>query len=141
MEVRRATEADPVALRPLWEQFTAEATFAPYPGVPFEPRLVTDHLALIAEEDGEVVGTVYANTASPDYGFVFGLYVRPEARRRGIARALMRAIAAELRSEGRSYVVLSVDTPNQAARVLDDRLGFVDSARILRAEVDQLLET
>jgi ribosomal protein S18 acetylase RimI-like enzyme len=70
---------------------------------------------------------------------VFGLYTRPEARRRGVAKALMRAIASVLRDEGRRYVVLSVDTPNEKARALYDRLGFEDAARMLRAEVDALL--
>jgi hypothetical protein len=37
MEIRRATEADADAMRELWDEFTAEATFTPYPGSPFEP--------------------------------------------------------------------------------------------------------
>src|ERR671918_281360 len=112
MKIRRATEADTEVMRRLWDDFTDEATFAPYPGNPFQPALVTDHIALLAEEDGEPVGTVYANLASPHFGFVFGLYTVPTARRRGVARALMREIAAVLRDEGRQHVLLSVDTPN-----------------------------
>jgi ribosomal protein S18 acetylase RimI-like enzyme len=139
MEIRRATEADLHVMRRLWNDFTAEATFTPYPGSAFDQSLVTKHIALVAESAGNVVGTVYANTASPDFGYVFGLYTRPEARRRGVAKALMRAIASVLRDEGRRYVVLSVDTPNEKARALYDRLGFEDAARMLRAEVDALL--
>lgn len=86
-----------------------------------------------------MVGTVYANTVSPDFGYVFGLYTRRDARRRGVAKALMRAIASVLHDEGRRYVVLSVDTPNENARALYDQLGFEDAARMLRAEVDALL--
>ena len=71
---------------------------------------------------GRVGCCVYVNLASESFGFVFGLYVRPEARRRGIARALMRAVAEALRDEGREYVVLSVDTPNDAARALYEGL-------------------
>jgi ribosomal protein S18 acetylase RimI-like enzyme len=141
MEIRRATEADLSMMRRLWNDFTAEATFTPYPGSAFESSLVTKHIALVAEENGRIVGTVYANTASRDFGYVFGLYTRPEARRQGVAKALMRAIASVLRDEGRPYVVLSVDTPNEKARALYDRLGFEDAARMLRAEVDVLLST
>jgi ribosomal protein S18 acetylase RimI-like enzyme len=140
MEIRRATEADLTVLRRLWNEFTAEATFTPYPGSGFEPSLVTKHIALVAEEGDSVVGTVYANTASQHFGYVFGLYIHPDARRRGIARALMRAIAGILRYEGRRYVVLSVDTPNDGARALYERLGFEDAARMLRADIDQLLD-
>jgi ribosomal protein S18 acetylase RimI-like enzyme len=139
MVIRRATEADLAVMQRLWNDFTAEATFTPYPGSAFDPSLVTKHIALVAEEDDGVLGTVYANTASKDFGYVFGLYTRPDARRRGVARAMMRAIASVLHEEGRRYVVLSVDTPNEKARALYERLGFEDAARMLRAEVDALL--
>jgi ribosomal protein S18 acetylase RimI-like enzyme len=139
MKIRRATEADTEVMRRLWDEFTVEATFAPYPGNPFEPALLTDHVALVAEEVGEPVGTVYANLTSPHFGFVFGLYTRPAARRRGVGRALMRAIGAVLREEGRQYVLLNVDTPNEDARAFYERLGFDDAARMLRADVDRLL--
>jgi ribosomal protein S18 acetylase RimI-like enzyme len=140
MQIRRATEADTDVMRRLWDEFTEEATFAPYPGNPFQPALVTDHIALLAEEDGEPLGTVYANLASSHFGFVFGLYTVPTARRRGVARALMREIATVLRDEGRQHVLLSVDTPNEEAREFYDRLGFADAARMLRADVDDLLQ-
>jgi ribosomal protein S18 acetylase RimI-like enzyme len=140
MQIRRATEADADAMRALWEEFTSEATFTPYPGSPFEPALVTDHVALLAEDKEEIVGTVYLNTPSPHFGYVFGLYTRPAARRQGIALALMREAAVYLKEQGREYVILSVDTPNDGARAFYDRLGFVDAARTLRAEVGQLLD-
>ena len=140
MEVRRATAADVDVLQRLWEESTAETTFTPYPGASFEPALVTDHVTLVAETGGEIVGTVYANLVAPHYGFVFGLYTRPSARRRGVGRTLMRAIASELRARGRAYAVLSVDTPNAGAREFYERLGFVDAARILRASVDELVD-
>ena len=140
VEVRQVTATDAEVMRRLWEESTEEATFTPYPGAPFEPALLTDHIALVAEEGGEVVGTVYANISSPDFGFVFGLYTVPAARHRGVARALLRSIAAALRDRGRRYIVLSVDTPNQSARTLYERLGFVDAARTLRVDVERLLE-
>jgi ribosomal protein S18 acetylase RimI-like enzyme len=140
VEIRRATEADLELMQSLWDTFTREATFTPYPGSPFDPSLVVKHIALVAQEGGAVVGTVYMNTSSPDFGYVFGLYVVPEARRRGIARALMREAARILRDQGRAYVVLTVETPNEEAHALYAELGFEDAGRSLRAEVGQLLE-
>jgi [ribosomal protein S18]-alanine N-acetyltransferase len=137
--VRRATAADIPVMRRLWDEFSAEGHYTPYPPSPFDPALVRDHVALIAEEDGEVVGTVYANLSTTHFGYVFGVYTVPEARGRGVGRALMRAIAEHLRNEGREYVVLSVDTPNEGAREFYDRLGFEDASRMLRAPVDRLL--
>ena len=141
MQIRRATEADTDVMRRLWDEFTAEAHYTPYPSSPFEPALLTDHVALVAEADGEAIGTLYANLSSPHFGFVFGVYTRPAARRRGVARALMRAIAEILREQGREHVVLSVDTPNDSAREFYERLGFVDAARTLRLDVDRLLSS
>jgi ribosomal protein S18 acetylase RimI-like enzyme len=137
--VRRATESDIPVMRRLWADFSAEAHYTPYPPGPFDPVLVRDHVALVAEEHGEIVGTLYANLATAHFGYVFGVYTVPAARGRGVGRALMQAIAAHLREQGREYVVLSVDTPNEGAREFYDRLGFEDASRMLRARVDRLL--
>ena len=138
--IRRAIPDDVPALRTLWTASTDETTFTPYPGSAFSESLVTEHLAFLAKEAGDAVGCVYAALPSEHFGFVFGLYVRPPARRRALAQSLMRAVAEAVRGEGRRYVVLSVDTPNEAARSLYEQLGFVDAARTLRADIDELLE-
>ncbi|HEU5215421.1 MAG TPA: GNAT family N-acetyltransferase [Gaiellaceae bacterium] len=96
-------------------------------------------MALIAEQDGRPLGCVYVALPDEHFGYVFGLYVRPEARRQGLGRRLMREVAVSLQREGRRYVVLNVDTPNLPGRALYEQLGFVDAARTLRAEVDDLL--
>jgi ribosomal protein S18 acetylase RimI-like enzyme len=139
VEIRHATLEDGPALRAMWDASSEETAYTPYPGAVFEEAFLRQFVALVAQEAGELAGCVYANTASPSFGFVFGLYVRPEHRRRGVARALMQAIAATLHDQGREYVVLSVDTPNDAARALYDDLGFVDAARTLRARAADLL--
>jgi ribosomal protein S18 acetylase RimI-like enzyme len=126
-------------MRTRWEEFTAETTYTPYPGSPFSESLLTDQFAFLAEDTREPVGCVYAATPSDHYGFVFGLYVRPAARRAGIARRLMNAVAEALHGEGKRYIVLSVDTPNAAARALYDNLGFIDAARTLRIDIEELL--
>ena len=141
MKIRRATEADASVMRSLWNEFNEEVPYTPYPGAPFEESLLTDFVALVAEDEGGPLGCVYANTRQDKFGFVFGLYVRPACRRQGIARTLMRSIAEALDQEGKDYVVLSVDTPNVAARSLYERLGFVDAGRTLRTEVAALVGT
>jgi ribosomal protein S18 acetylase RimI-like enzyme len=139
VEIRRGTEPDLEALQRLWDAFTAEATFTPYPGIGFDPSLVTTYTALVAEEDGEVLGTAYVNNGNEHFGFVFGVFVVPEARRRGVARRLMQEAARVVRDSGRAYVVLGVDMPNEAARALYAELGFEETARTLRAPVERLL--
>ena len=138
--MRRAVEGDLEQMRRLWDASNKETTFTPYPSHPFDPSLVTDHTALLAEEDGTILGTVYVNTSSTDFGYVFGLYVVPERRRQGIAQRLMHEVAQLLAEEGRSYIVLSVDAPNDQAHAFYTRLGFEDAARTLRVEVSRLLD-
>jgi ribosomal protein S18 acetylase RimI-like enzyme len=139
VRIRPATGADAERLRELWDAFTAETSYTPYPTHPFTPRLLADNTVLVADLDGAVRGTLYLSTANAGFGFVFGVYVVPEARRAGVAEALLRAAARILREDGRQYLVLGVDTPNAAARALYDKLGFADQARTLRADVDDLL--
>ena len=86
LAIRRAIDADADTLRELWEAFTAEASYTPCPAHPFTPVLLTDNTVLVAEDDGTVVGTLYLGTANAGFGFVFGVYVVPEARRRGSPR-------------------------------------------------------
>ena len=128
-----------MVLERFWTASSAEIDFTPYPGATFDDSLLAEHVALVAEEGGEPLGAVYANLSAEHFGYVFGLYVRSEARRQGVAQALMRAIGRVLRDEGREYVLLNVDTPNAPALELYERLGFTDAARTLRIETARLL--
>jgi ribosomal protein S18 acetylase RimI-like enzyme len=55
--------------------------------------------------------------------FVWGTYVEPAARRRGVARALMEALLQDARREV-EQLTLSVVHDNEAARTLYRTLGF-----------------
>jgi len=138
MEIRCAGEADVDVLRRMWDASNDEATYTPYPALAFDASLPTTYAALLAEQDGVAIGTAYVNLASADFGFVFGVYVVPEARRAGVARALMHEAARVARDAGKGWVVLGVDTPNEAARALYADLGFEEAARTLRSPVERL---
>jgi ribosomal protein S18 acetylase RimI-like enzyme len=139
LKIRAATNADADRLRELWQAFIEEASYTPYPAHPFTPSLLTDNTVLVADDGGAVVGTLYLSTVNQGFGFVFGVFVAPEARRRGVAEALMRAAARVLRDDRRQYLVLGVDSPNESARALYAKLGFVEQALTLRVDVDRLL--
>jgi ribosomal protein S18 acetylase RimI-like enzyme len=140
VRIRRASEGDAARLGELWEAFTAEASYTPYAAHPFTPALLSDNTVLVADDAGTLVGTLYLGTANASFGYVFGVYVVPEARRRGVAETLVREAARILRDQRRPYLVLGVDTENHAARALYEKLGFVDQARTLRADVNRLLQ-
>ncbi|MFC3807094.1 GNAT family N-acetyltransferase [Terrabacter sp. MAHUQ-38] len=55
---------------------------------------------------------------------LFGMYVAPRARGRGVGEALVRAVLDEARRMGKSQVVLEVTSSNPAAEQLYARCGF-----------------
>jgi GNAT superfamily N-acetyltransferase len=74
-------------------------------------------------ERGDLVGFVSSyDTAT--HGYIRYLSVHRDARRGGIATALMTAVAAGFRSRGLSEWQLHVRTENAAARALYERLGM-----------------
>lgn len=57
---------------------------------------------------------------------IWGMYVAPEGRGRGVGRALMSALIAHARTlQGVERLVLGVESGNEAARALYHALGFV----------------
>ena len=52
--------------------------------------------------------------------------VAPDLRRRGLATAVMGALARQARAEGATAAYLQVEADNAGARALYDRLGFTD---------------
>jgi ribosomal protein S18 acetylase RimI-like enzyme len=93
------------------------------PGVRARTRRV-----LIARSAERIVGTVQLDLATPPNqrhrAEVLKLLVHPDARRRGIARALMIEVEAVAQSEGRTLLTLDTWT-GCAAELLYQSLGYV----------------
>ncbi len=107
---------DRAVARAWWERF-------PRPGV----------VLLVAEQDGRIVGTVQLHAAESANGAHRGevakLLVHPDARRHGIARALMTALEAEARQEGK--LLLFLDTrEGDPSNDLYQALGYLNGGRI-----------
>jgi ribosomal protein S18 acetylase RimI-like enzyme len=90
-----------------------------------------DAVVFVAERDGQVVGYVYAGIEPQSWkelreeaGFIHDVYVDSDARRCGVATALLEAAAAWLAGRGMPRIVLWTAAPNDAARRLFERLGF-----------------
>jgi ribosomal protein S18 acetylase RimI-like enzyme len=86
---------------------------------------------LLAERDGLPVATItaasdrpFANIAGPGELEVRMLAVLPDARRQGVASALMAACEDLARQRGHRRVVLSTDPAMRAARALYESLGY-----------------
>jgi len=144
--VRRLRTEDLEAWRPLWRGYTSfyradlgdelsEDTFG---------RLCEggDLIGLVAVEDGGgLVGIAHLvmhastwSTASSCY--LNDLYVDPEFRGGGAARALFDAIYAEARSRGADRVYWHTQQFNGAARSLYDTVGQLTSFIVYERELD-----
>lgn len=78
----------------------------------------------VLEHSGERVGRVVLNVRSGETRVV-DLAIAPQARRRGHAREVLRALQARARLDG-STLGLRVLRNNEGARTLYECLGFVD---------------
>jgi ribosomal protein S18 acetylase RimI-like enzyme len=88
-------------------------------------------LVLVAEEEGRVIGYVYADIEDTNWkdlrgpcGYVHDVYVDDSARQRGAGRALMGAAIEWIRGKARTQVVLLTKTHNEHAQRLFSSLGF-----------------
>src|SRR5207237_180194 len=102
--------------------------------------IAADALVLVAELDGRVVGYAVARRRRPRAAHLHDLYVRPEARRRAVAKELLGAVAATMRDRGVEVLTLSVDLTNAVARTVYRRLGFREDSIRLIAELEPLQE-
>jgi len=86
-------------------------------------------LALVAEVGGEPVGSVLGvvDPAERALAHLYALWVARDARRTGVATALIDAICSWARERGASTIDLSVTVGNDGAMALYERCGFVDT--------------
>lgn len=81
------------------------------------------------DDDGRLVGLAGMRRGTSlktrHRGGVWGMYVAPRARGRGVGCALVSAIIEHARSLGMERLILGVETTNEPARALYHALGFV----------------
>jgi GNAT superfamily N-acetyltransferase len=138
--IRDVTEADEARWREMWDAYCAfyetemppEVTDATWRRV-LDPG-TADFGALVAEQDGEVIG--FANYVLHPYTWSTGvqcylhdLYVDPEARGAGIGEALIKALQRRGAEAGWTRIHWLTHESNERARRLYDRFapptGFI----------------
>lgn len=85
-------------------------------------------LWLVAEEAGIIAGYIGSQTVPPETDMM-NLAVRPEFRRRGIAKVLIGELVAALKTGGSQSLTLEVRASNAPAISLYEKLGFTAVGR------------
>jgi ribosomal protein S18 acetylase RimI-like enzyme len=145
MNIRHATIADEAVLRELWEEFEREAPEPP--GTAPETweeewadvrKNVESGAVLLAEDDRGAAGM--ARIGAPERGrsHLVLVYVRPRARRQGLAKALVHGCVADVKNKGATSVSLDVLWTNGVARAVWTRMGFDELALVMEAPVETL---
>jgi ribosomal protein S18 acetylase RimI-like enzyme len=130
--IRPATDADRDLIRELWEEFEEELGGEAYLRETWDEawedlsETVREGVALIAEDDGRALGFVFCVLGAPGRmtAHVTDIYVRPEARSKGMGRALLAELIGPAREAGLAHISLEVLVDNIEARRLYERLGF-----------------
>jgi ribosomal protein S18 acetylase RimI-like enzyme len=145
VNVRRATENDRATLYALWDEWVEQESSIPswVEGAREGTRTGIDTAvrcgsAVIAEECGEVLGFACGVMQGLRIGDLTELYVRPNARRRGIARELVRAVVAGLSERGAAFITGGVGPANAPARNFYETAGFRTVELRLVGEVETL---
>jgi phosphinothricin acetyltransferase len=137
MIVREATEADAAALAAIYGDAVLHGfgTFEEEPPTPRDMdgrrRAVQDKGLpyLVAELDGQVLGFAYAGPFRPRAAYRYTLedsvYVSPDAKGKGVGRAVLTAVIQACEALGiRQLMAVIGDTGNSGSIALHRALGF-----------------
>jgi ribosomal protein S18 acetylase RimI-like enzyme len=145
MNVRAATTADLPALKELWLAFEREIPPPHFIEVDEERELaeieeiVDSGLGFVAERGGDVVGFALARLRGK-LGVLTDLYVSRDARRNGVAAALVLEAANSLGAAGAVHLDLEVQAGNSDAQAVYKRWGLTEEVLVLGAPLERLRE-
>jgi RimJ/RimL family protein N-acetyltransferase len=92
----------------------------------------------LARCDGVVVGlaSFFVEPGREDERELVGMWVAPEARRSGVAPALVEAVRRAAAAEGAARLTLFIAEGNEPARRLYERLGFRSTGEVQELQSD-----
>jgi ribosomal protein S18 acetylase RimI-like enzyme len=132
--IRRATAADTAGLAHLFDlyrRFYEQPADAALARRFIEERLERgESVIFVAEQVRKLIGftqlyPTFCSVAAAPIFVLYDLFVAPEARRGGVARALMHAAAEHARQTGAARLELATARTNRPAQALYESLGWV----------------
>lgn len=130
MKVRVFAESDTEAVAALWRKVFPDNPSHNRPEADIARKLkVQPELFYVAESKARIVGTAMGGYDG-HRGWVYYVAVDPGYRRRGIGKALMKAVEAGLKASGCSKLNLQVREGNEEAVEFYTRLGYNVEPRV-----------
>ena len=91
---------------------------------PFARQLSWDSdLIMVAEKDGELVGALIG-TIDQNQGYIYRIAIHPDARRRGVGKALVKAVEKRFEQRKVTRVWVAGDEHNKVAMPLYEAMGY-----------------
>jgi ribosomal protein S18 acetylase RimI-like enzyme len=135
MNVREATAADEQILLAFTRAIWAENWDRPWRPPELTAGMFDGKLVLLAEDGGDAIGYAFGELDPQGYAHVNIIYVVPERRRQGVAKALLAAFGERALERGIEHLTLDVATRNEAGRAAWRRLGFTEWAQRLTVPI------
>jgi len=135
--IKRASQDDLDAIAPLFDayrQFYGQRSDVPRARAWLHERMQREEsMVLVAERDGTAVGftqlyPMFSSVRTARLWILNDLFVAADARRLGIARALLDAAAQACREDGAAGVMLETGRDNASARALYRAAGWHEDA-------------
>jgi ribosomal protein S18 acetylase RimI-like enzyme len=138
--IRPATPDDLPLVRELWQAFNEEIPDEPWreddlaEDLAWLEQAIKDEIVLLADDDGLAV----ARRRGEKLGFLEVVYVRPDARGKGLAAELVSEVVSRLLEAGAEMLELEVLASNTEARAIYERWGLRPVELTLGAPLAQL---
>jgi ribosomal protein S18 acetylase RimI-like enzyme len=129
--IRQAVVADTAGILAVWHASDATPSLTDTEANVRAAILHPSTYLLVAEDNGSLVGTLIA-TFDGWRGNMYRLAVRPDYRRRGIARALVAEGEALIRAAGARRITALLEHDHAWATAFWEAAGYVNDARIAR---------
>ena len=134
IRIRPYNESDEQAVAHIWREVFPDSSAWNIPEEDIRRKLAIQRdLFLVAEIDGEVVGTAMAGYDG-HRGWVYYVTVDPARQRHGIGAALMRQVEIELVKIGCHKLNLQVRSTNQGVVEFYQKLGYEIEDRVSMAK-------
>jgi ribosomal protein S18 acetylase RimI-like enzyme len=129
MLIRKYHHQDNKSLIALWEKVFPDAAPHNQPSRVIEEKLAVDDLIFVAEEAGKIIGACQAGYDG-HRGWLYGVAVTKDQRRRGIGSELVRAAIEALRERGCHKVNLQIRPDNTSVAAFYRSLSFEVEERL-----------